>query len=310
MGDYENIKDQEVKVSVIMSVYNHGPYIAKAIESVIEQKTNFCFELLIGEDCSTDNTKTIIEKYEKKFPHIIKVKYWEKNVGPKENGDFLFRNAKGKYLAICEGDDYWCDKNKLQKQFDFLEQNPNFSGIYHNVYCEDENGKTSEKKEINKYPIKERQIYDFEKIRGFNLPGQTASVFSVNIYKILNRDQIELMENCNCNGDQKIAMILACIGNIMFMEDVMAVHRVILKGDSWSAKNFGRNTQYRNYVSYLEISRLAKKVFEKEYFDKNTEKIIVINSIKTIKYKLSAENINVALRIILLFIWNHLQIKR
>lgn len=123
-------------VSVEMVTYNHEKYIAQAIEGVLMQETNFDFELIIADDCSPDGTKDIVEKYIKEHPKGKRIKYFrhEKNLGINANSKFLRQQSRGKYIAICEGDDYWIDKNKLQFQFDFLEANPEFSVCFHSIY--------------------------------------------------------------------------------------------------------------------------------------------------------------------------------
>lgn len=114
-------------VSVWMVTYNHEKYIAEALESVLMQQTNFDFEIVIGEDCSTDQTRSIIKNYENKYPNIIFPIYHDKNVGANRNAyEFTFPLCKGKYIACLEGDDYWTDPFKLQKQVDFLEQNKDY----------------------------------------------------------------------------------------------------------------------------------------------------------------------------------------
>jgi glycosyltransferase involved in cell wall biosynthesis len=115
---------KEPLISVNMITYNHAPYIAQAIEGVLQQKTNFPFELVIGEDCSTDGTREIVFDYQKKHLDIIRVIISEQNVGATRN---LYRTEKacrGKYVAYCEGDDYWHRPDKLQKQVDYLENHP------------------------------------------------------------------------------------------------------------------------------------------------------------------------------------------
>jgi glycosyltransferase involved in cell wall biosynthesis len=111
-------------VSVKMITYNHAPYIAQAIEGVLQQKTNFPFELVIGEDCSTDGTREIVFKYPKKYPNIIRVITSDANVGMKKNSYRTTKACRGKYVAFCEGDDYWHHVDKLQKQFDYMESHP------------------------------------------------------------------------------------------------------------------------------------------------------------------------------------------
>jgi glycosyltransferase involved in cell wall biosynthesis len=125
-------------VSVHMITYNHEPYISQAIESVLGQRTNFDIELVIGEDCSTDNTRQIVYEYQKKNPEIIKVITSEENVGLNENAIRVNQQCIGKYMAYCEGDDYWTDQDKLQKQVDFLEKNPDYGLVHGDVNHLDE----------------------------------------------------------------------------------------------------------------------------------------------------------------------------
>ena len=116
-------------VSVDMITYKHEAYIAQAIEGVLMQETNFEYDLIIADDCSPDKTEEIVKNIIATHPkgHIIKYFRHEKNIGMQANGLFAVQECKGKYIALCEGDDYWTDPYKLQKQVDFLEENPNFS---------------------------------------------------------------------------------------------------------------------------------------------------------------------------------------
>jgi len=120
-------------VSVKMITYNHEPYIARAIEGVIGQKTEFPFELVISEDCSNDGTREIVLEYQRKYPDIIRVLISDQNIGATKNTYRTDRACRGKYIAYCEGDDYWHHPLKLQKQVDFLEANPDY-GFVHSDY--------------------------------------------------------------------------------------------------------------------------------------------------------------------------------
>ena len=110
-------------VSVRTSVYNHAPYIRECIESVLMQETDFPFEYIIGEDFSTDGSREIVMEYAEKYPHIIRVLTADQNVGGKANGVRCIRSCRGKYIAICEGDDCWTDPGKLKRQVALLEEN-------------------------------------------------------------------------------------------------------------------------------------------------------------------------------------------
>jgi len=120
----------EPLVSVKMITYNHGPYIAQAIEGVLQQKVSFPIELVIGEDCSTDGTREIVFDYQKRHPDVIRVITSDRNVGARTNGRRTEKACRGKYVAYCEGDDYWHHPLKLQKQVDYMEAHPE-CGVVH-----------------------------------------------------------------------------------------------------------------------------------------------------------------------------------
>ncbi len=130
-------------VSVKMITFNHCMYIGRAIEGILMQKTTFPFELVIGDDCSTDGTTDIISGYAEKYPGIIRHIKREKNLGAKENARDLNRYLRGEYVAFCEGDDYWTDSCKLQKQADFLEGHPEYSMCFHPVEVIREDGRST-----------------------------------------------------------------------------------------------------------------------------------------------------------------------
>jgi glycosyltransferase involved in cell wall biosynthesis len=120
-------------VSVITITYNHADYIQRCIESVMMQKVKFPIEYIIGEDFSTDKTKDIVREYASKYPEIIRVITADYNIGMLANSARCMKNARGMYIALCEGDDYWTDPLKLQKQVKFLELKPEYVMCYH--YC-------------------------------------------------------------------------------------------------------------------------------------------------------------------------------
>ena len=118
--------DTSKKVSVFMITYNHEKYIAEALDSILMQKTDFDFDIVIGEDCSTDATRRIVLEYSRKYPDKIKLLLHNVNVGFISNMMYVLEACTGKYVAMCEGDDYWTDPFKLQKQVDFLEANKEY----------------------------------------------------------------------------------------------------------------------------------------------------------------------------------------
>jgi glycosyltransferase involved in cell wall biosynthesis len=130
-----------MKLSVLVMTYNHGKFITQALESVLMQKVDFEYEILISEDCSTDNTREIVLNYKEKYPDKIRLLLSEKNLHSNEIVSRGIKAARGKYLATLDGDDYWTSPDKLQKQVNFLDNHSECSVCYHNVNVVYEDGK-------------------------------------------------------------------------------------------------------------------------------------------------------------------------
>lgn len=126
----------KVMVSIICTTFNHEDFVSEAIDSFLEQKTEYSFEIIIHDDASSDNTVDIIDKYKKKYPLIIKTIYQTDNqyIKGKKPINLAYPLCSGKYIAICEGDDFWDDKRKLQKQITFLEKHKEYFVSHHNAY--------------------------------------------------------------------------------------------------------------------------------------------------------------------------------
>ncbi len=129
--DYE-----EIVVSIICITYNHEKYIRDALEGFVKQKTHFRYEIIVHDDCSTDATRSVIEEYYLKYPELIVPVFEKENLYSQgiKILSLLKEYIRGKYVAFCEGDDYWCDEKKLQKQVDFLENHSNYSACAHSNY--------------------------------------------------------------------------------------------------------------------------------------------------------------------------------
>ena len=249
-----------IMVSVICTVYNHEKYLRKCLDGFVMQKTNFKFEVLIHDDASTDGSADIIREYEKKYPDIIKPIYQTVNQysqGIKISPTYLYPRAKGKYLAFCEGDDYWCDENKLQKQFDVMENHPDCSICVHRVENISEDGvslvscRPACKFERNVFNCKEY----LNLIIKLGHPFQTSSYF-IRISLFDYKNNPEFWANSDV-GD--VPMILYCIsrGNLYFVDEVMSCYRNNSVG-SWTnslLNNHSKlitqlNKMFELYVSY------------------------------------------------------------
>lgn len=134
----------KIKVSILMLTYNQEHYINEAIRSVMLQETNFLFELVIGNDASTDGTGKICKEWQDKYPGQIILLDRKQNLGLQQNFIQTYAHCRGQYVAICEGDDFWTDKRKLQLQTDFMDAHPDYSTCFHRVinYYEDRGTKS------------------------------------------------------------------------------------------------------------------------------------------------------------------------
>lgn len=134
----------DIMVSVKCMTYNHGKFIRQALEGIVTQKTNFKFEVIVHDDASTDGTAEIVKEYAEKYPDLIKATLQKENQYSKRiniSMTYMYPAMKGKYVAVCEGDDYWTDTNKLQKQVDYMEAHPKCTLCIHNADIVDVNGK-------------------------------------------------------------------------------------------------------------------------------------------------------------------------
>jgi glycosyltransferase involved in cell wall biosynthesis len=263
-------------VSVCMITYNHEKFIAEAIDGVLMQKTDFPIELIIGEDCSTDNTRQICIEYKDKYPQIIRLILPEKNLGMMPNFTNTLQACTGKYIALCEGDDYWTDPYKLQKQVDFMEAEEDISMCFHNT-------------KILKYgQWGDKGIY-----RGINNNYFDSNMFfkkwCIPTATMLFRGKylVNYSDPRIFLGDHFIFLLMADKGLVYGMSDCMSVYRIHENGFS--------STIYRDvliftsqYVSFLQFIR--------ETFPKVSKKLISIQ-ICTCYLQLFKEEIKINKRI-------------
>lgn len=237
--------NNKITVSVYCLAYNHERYIRSALEGFIKQKTNFYYEVFVHDDASTDNTALIIKEFAEKYPDIIKPIYQIDNQcskGLSISREIIYPLMSGKYVAICEGDDYWCDEYKLQKQVDFLEKNSDYSACVHNTKVF--NCITNEISYINN--LKDDTDLQFSKvIEKGNSQFHLSSV-------VCRREFFYLPDELIGKDftDYPLAIYLMLKGKIYYLKDVMSVYRLYANG-SWTSKNY-RNVSLSNRIIVQE----------------------------------------------------------
>jgi glycosyltransferase involved in cell wall biosynthesis len=249
-----NSGDGRYLVSVCMITYNHENYIQQAVDGVLMQRTDFNFELIIGEDCSTDKTREIVLKYGAQYPDKIKLILQKENVGMMRNFIDTLNLCSGKYIALCEGDDYWTDPDKLQKQIDFLRTNPSFSICFHNVKVLYENSP-----ELNRpASTHQQEVTTIENLAAKNYIHTASAVFKKCFLHLPTWF-------CECPiGDYPLHLINAQYGSIKFINEIMGVYR-IHSNNAWGIKSSPYKTE-----KWMECLEILKDKFN-ENVNKNLE---------------------------------------
>lgn len=247
-------------VSVRMITYNQEKYIAEAIESVLMQKVNFRYELIIGEDASTDRTASIVDSYQQKKPDIIKVFHRQKNLGMKMNNRLVMQECSGKYVAVIAGDDFWTYDGKLQKQVDYLEKNLDVIATAHNVYSWDKDGNEVDA-DYRTYPIQKGHIYNKRHAMCLKRLGHSSSFVYRNIKYILDEEQWETFLYCKLYGDLKLPYTLGMLGKVVYFDDIWSCSRRLFEGDGWLAKTYQKNLFYVLFDFDLEACKYFKTMF-------------------------------------------------
>jgi len=256
-------------VSVCTITYNHERFIAQAIEGVVNQQCNFSFEMVIGEDGSSDKTKAIIEEYTARYPDIIVPLYAEKNQGAKANATNSLMHCRGKYIAFLEGDDYWTDLTKLQRQFDFMEANPEYTMCFTGVDVIDEKGNPA----TSPYPPVTEDEFDINDIvRAEKCFIPTATMFFRNI---LPRPMPDFYVNA-VSGDVAMHLLLGDKGKFKWLPGKTGIYREHPGGIT--------KTEKIKKEAYGELFRLF--ISANEYFEFRHDKVIRERLLQMSKIKL------------------------
>lgn len=259
-------KEQPLMVTIRCITYNHEPYIRQCLEGFVMQKTNFRFEAIVHDDASTDGTADIIREYAEKYPDIIKPIYETENQYSKHDGSLrriMDAHTHGKYVAVCEGDDYWIDSLKLQKQVDFLEENPEYGMVY----------------------AKATIYHQKQECIGKVIGGKGTSFLDILYYnpiptltvcyrKILYVSYVEEILPYACEwkmGDYPLWIYLSKHSKVKFMNFVVGVYRVLQDSASHHSTV---EAQLALYDSGFQIASFFREKYLKErddikfYFDK------------------------------------------
>lgn len=251
-------------VTICSTTHNREKYIGQAIDSWLMQKTTFPVEIIISDNCSNDHTVQIIEEYMERYPGKITLITSDTNTGMMSNFFKVLEAANGKYIANCDGDDYWTDEFKIQKQADFLEANPNFSSVYTNSIIKDESTREEKVAKLHTWDVADTEaLLDHNDFINDNLqlsPGHISTFFFRNF--LINKYP-DWLYGCYLN-DFPLYILVSKFGLAKFIDETATVYRVHSLGVS--SHNFSyvdtymdRIYVYKNLDAHFH-SKYAKKI--------------------------------------------------
>lgn len=251
------VKDEPVLVSIRCITYNHAPYIRQCLEGFVMQKTNFRFQAVVHDDASTDGTTDIVREYAEKYPDIIVPMYEEENRWSKHDGSLLtimYPLLVGKYLAHCEGDDFWTDPYKLQKQVDFLEAHPDYVLTYTNYDVVDEDTK--------RVPISNYKRFSGDCKKPLILHGNFLST-PTSLYRRVYDDEwpafLRSLPFKPRMSDYVHWLFLSSKGKFHYISDKTASYRLLQQSASHSS-DYGRRREF--HEAYKEVRLYFNRKYE------------------------------------------------
>lgn len=258
-------EQRPVDISVVILTYFHGPYIAQCLESVLSQETDLNVEILVGDDASQDGTAEIIQSYVQRYPERMQAVFHEKNVGATQNGADVGRLIRGKYVAYLEGDDYWLDRRKLQKQWEILEAHPEYGACYGRCLVIDENGQP----DYTRTPhfVWNRKIYTVDDlVETWNIPGQMSTLMYRTALNGVTPEAAALAYQAHpIVGDKTQTLLLLAHGPIYCTGDVLACYRSVDKSGGHNWFSIHHANPYRNYDMFMYPCKL--ETWARKYMD-------------------------------------------
>lgn len=261
MRNTNTIQTEEINlVNIWMVTYNHEQFIAQAIESVLMQQTTFPYKIIIGEDCSTDNTRAICIEYQKKHPDKIELLLHKKNLGSQKNSYVVHQACKAKYVAMLEGDDFWTDPLKLQTQVDFMENNPASAACFHSVnYFTLDNKSDIFPQELTK------KTFDIHDAIAFPRTGWNIMTSTILYRKQAVQEIPDWFLKLKI-GDCTLIMLAALNGSIDFIERVMGAYRVNA-GSLMQSKEYTNEKVAQKMIDlYIEFNKHTQDKYKNEIY--------------------------------------------
>ncbi|MBE6720534.1 MAG: glycosyltransferase [Ruminococcaceae bacterium] len=267
---------KDIKVSVVCLAYNHEKYIRETLDGFVKQKTDFPFEVIVHDDASTDGTADIIREYEKKYPDLFVVIYQTENMHSKKLPGGIIKNfiipvVRGKYVALCEGDDYWTNSSKLQQQYDIMENDSELSFCTHKTRCIKEDGSIMNltipaKNDFGTGKLNETQCFNAAFLYNGGYSFHTSSYFFRKELLYYRDEKLGFLCGYLAGDQQYIWSALTC-GKFYYIDKTMSSYRMF-SNNSWSSVwNSSKEKQINNALNVIKAIKMYDEFTEYKYHD-------------------------------------------
>lgn len=249
--------DCKFRVNVCITCHNQAPFIKDALDSILMQKTTFLYQIIIGDDCSTDGSVEILKGYEERYEGKIKVIFHSQHVGVNQNRKEMFQACDAPYLTFCDGDDYWCRNDVLEKKYMFLETHPEYMGYTTATKT------VKEGKELERNDLVEKNacgIFGKEEALKNSYPGLYGAFFFRNFMKYMDRTDFEMYSGFQVDDSSKMPIVAGIIGDIYRNSDEVTY------GYRWVHNSLEHIAQEENrcaklWDSHMELIKMVEQLF-------------------------------------------------
>lgn len=256
----------KVDISVIVPVFNHGKYVSQTLDSILSQRTGFRYEIIVGDDCSEDNAPEMIRAYADRYPDVLVNVVRNTNIGATNNICELIQKARGSYLAFCEGDDYWCDDHRVERDVGWLNNNPEYIGVCGRTIPVSEEGK---RLAVEQIPAKERfWIYDqdsftINEFADWRMPGHLSALTLRNFFQDGDADCDVVRKAHPIVADRTLVLMAVLRGNVKCSQQNVSCYRFRITGNGTNFMSAfkKKNMRYEDYHMMRVFERYAQEKF-------------------------------------------------
>lgn len=265
----DSVKNGMIDISIIVPTFNHAQYISRTFDSILGQKTGFEYEIVVGDDCSGDNSGEIIQKYMDSHPEVFVNIARNKNIGATNNIYELLKKARGKYIAFCEGDDYWCDDARIERDVSWLNKNSEYIGICGRTVPVGENGEMMDMEDI---PVEERfwiyakDCFTIKEFSKWQMPGHLSALTLRNIFQNSNAESSVIKKAHPVVADRTIVLMGTLRGKIKCSRNTVSCYRfrITKNGTNFMSEFKNKNMRYEDYHMLRVFEKYAWEKFHRQ----------------------------------------------